>query len=350
MDKIVYLAVAGSGKTYNLCNRIKKDKRNLIIAFTHQNLNNIRRELINKYKLIPGNTDIVTFHSFIYNDFLKPYEYVVWERYTNNEKIKTKGITLKNPPEFIYKRYNPHYVTDEKIGHYIDSLTHKYYCSRISKLIHKCGKRGILYKGIKRLENFYDSIYVDEFQDFRKQDYEVLNDIIKGVKVPCYLYGDFFQHSVSGVNNSGKPFKDKTYENFIKDLKNKGFIVNTTDLLKSRRCPESICEVVRNHLNIEIYSTKCNEGKINVVDDYDNILEILLDNNIVKLFYNNSKKQVCNGINWGYSKGDTYPKTCIIIPKDFNLTEINRNKLYVALTRSKGDVYIVYKNDYDKCI
>ena len=42
MDKRVVLAVAGSGKTYYLCNILDETKRNIIIAYTNENIKNIR--------------------------------------------------------------------------------------------------------------------------------------------------------------------------------------------------------------------------------------------------------------------------------------------------------------------
>lgn len=59
-------------------------------------------------------------------------------------------------------------------------------------------------------------------------------------------------------------------------------------------------------------------------------------------------------INWGYSKGDTYKK-CVILTKKFgNLKEIDdivhdstANKLYVAMTRTEGDLYILIKSKFD---
>ena len=350
MDKVVYLAVAGSGKTYSLCNSINKEKRNFIIAFTNQNISNIRRELLENFQCIPENTSITTFHSFIYNDFLRPYEYVVWDKYTNKKPIKTMGITIKDAPESTYPQFNPYYIKDSEIGHYIDSITKKYYCGRISKLISKCGITGIINKGVNRLEKFYDCLYIDEFQDFRKYDYDVLNNIVKRIKIPCYLYGDFYQHSVSGTNNYGKPFENKTYEDFIRELEEKGFLVDVTTLKDSRRCSNDVCKFVREKLEIEIYSQGKNEGEIRFITDYDDIKRIILDDDIVKLFYNNAKKQNCRGINWGYSKGDTYLETCIIIPDNFNLTDINTNKFYVALTRSKGNVYLLNAKDYKGCL
>ena len=37
MAKKVILAVAGAGKTYYICHKIDPAKRNLILAFTHEN-------------------------------------------------------------------------------------------------------------------------------------------------------------------------------------------------------------------------------------------------------------------------------------------------------------------------
>ena len=45
MDKRVILAVAGAGKTYTLCKNVDANKRNIILAFTNQNIKNISKEL-----------------------------------------------------------------------------------------------------------------------------------------------------------------------------------------------------------------------------------------------------------------------------------------------------------------
>lgn len=45
MAKRIILAVAGAGKTYHICHKIDPTKRNLIIAFTHENIHNIQKEL-----------------------------------------------------------------------------------------------------------------------------------------------------------------------------------------------------------------------------------------------------------------------------------------------------------------
>lgn len=49
MGKRVILAVAGAGKTYHICHNINPDKKNLILAFTHENIYNITKELTKSF-------------------------------------------------------------------------------------------------------------------------------------------------------------------------------------------------------------------------------------------------------------------------------------------------------------
>ena len=81
MDKKVILAVAGAGKTYHICHSIDFSKRNLILAYTNRNVSNIEKELNdNNEKNIY--TKVFTFHKFLYNFFIRPYEISisVWKR------------------------------------------------------------------------------------------------------------------------------------------------------------------------------------------------------------------------------------------------------------------------------
>ena len=65
MAKRVILAVAGAGKTYHICHSIDPAKRNLVLAFTHENAFNIQRELIDAFGAIPELTTVSTFDSFV---------------------------------------------------------------------------------------------------------------------------------------------------------------------------------------------------------------------------------------------------------------------------------------------
>ena len=79
--------------------------------------------------------------------------------------------------------------------------------------------------------------------------------------------------------------------------------------------------------------------------------EILSNDDVVKLVEKNAKECPFNAINWSYSKGDTYQKVCVILTTnldhlktsaiDPSISVITKNKLYVALTRTASELYLM---------
>lgn len=81
---------------------------------------------------------------------------------------------------------------------------------------------------------------------------------------------------------------------------------------------------------------------------------ILMDNQIIKLHYQNGAKAGTCHKNWGETKGeDCYQDVCVMLNKKTaseraagrlsELPQSTKNKLYVAITRAKGNVYLVNK-------
>ncbi len=131
--------------------------------------------------------------------------------------------------------------------------------------------------------------------------------------------------------------------------------MDETTLIRSRRCSEEICSFVRKKLNIPIQSAGINSG---AVIRPTNIREIIDDKGIVKLVYENAARYSFRAVNWSYSKGDTYESACVILngttekllEEDFSADELKTvtlNKLYVALTRSKGNLYIITPDEFE---
>ena len=81
MAKRVILAVAGAGKTYHICHEIDPTKRNLILAFTHENIYNIQKELCDAHGCVPELTTVSTFDSFVYHQLVLPYEPSIAEHF-----------------------------------------------------------------------------------------------------------------------------------------------------------------------------------------------------------------------------------------------------------------------------
>ena len=53
MDKRIILAVAGSGKTYHIVEKLNDTKKFLIITYTINNTENLRNAIINKFGYVP---------------------------------------------------------------------------------------------------------------------------------------------------------------------------------------------------------------------------------------------------------------------------------------------------------
>lgn len=367
MANKVILAVAGAGKTYTICNSIDPEKNNLILAFTHQNIHNINNELNKKFGKIPDNTLIMTFDSFKFRFIVSPYLPTILSCF-NNESIKINGITMKEPPTqgyFSFNRYVPnlYYDKKDKLEHYIyknKQNVNQFYLERLSELIIFVHKRNkFLNRVINNFNLFFNSIYIDEFQDFREFDYELI-ELLTPKLNNVTLVGDFYQHSVAAKKNKGKPYeKNPTKELFKSYLASKTINVDDTTLIKTKRCPSAICEFISKKLNIEINADNSNDGKVYFITEPLNIKNILENENIIKLTFKESNKYNFKCINWSYSKGDTYDNVCVILTSkfenidldNFKLQDIDQstiNKLYVAFTRTKGNLYVIKESVFKK--
>lgn len=372
MAKKIILAVAGAGKTYHICHKLDPTKKNLIIAYTHENIHNIQKELCDAYGQVPQLTTVMTFDAFVYHNLILPYEPSI-ANYFGTPGFKSRGICLFEPPQQRIKNkkgemvFNPLYRKKDELAHYTTKKL-QYYCTNLSELALQVKKErdSLIKRAATRLNLFYDFILIDEFQDFREFDYEVIIKLAKYLN-EILLVGDYYQHSVSARNNTGKPFKNKkstiSYVDYIEQMKKNGFEVDTTTLSKSRRCSEDICDYVCKKLKINITSNGEHKGKVIWADN--NPREILANNKIIKLVYNDADKYTFPTINWSYAKGDTLNCVCVILTtsleniddENFNYKKIpisTINKLYVAMTRSRGDLYLMKnstlkKIDYNKC-
>ena len=142
MDKRVILAVAGAGKTYTLCKNVDDNKRNIILAFTNQNIKNIVKELNENHDKPIENTYVYTFDSFMYNFFIRPYEPIISKHFGKIDFV-SKGVSLITPPpKQLNNRPNPKYKDNSKFEHYV--INDKYYCDNLSELILR-KKENIIY-------------------------------------------------------------------------------------------------------------------------------------------------------------------------------------------------------------
>lgn len=339
MDKTLILAVAGAGKTTEIINNIKKDDKTLIITYTENNYNILKNNIIKKFKGIPDNIKIYTYFTFLYRFCFLPLK----------KGFKVKGLDFNSNPN--------KYIKAKDINYYYNRVSKKMYHNRLAKICSDYFIDDI----IKRIEKYFNYIYIDEIQDFVSHDFNLLLNLIK-TNCNILLVGDFYQHTFDTSrdgNVNSNLYND--YDNYINKIKNSdsNIKVDTVNFLKSKRCSKQVCEFITEYLKIKIESYNNHDSIIREIDDENTIEKIANDDNIVKLFYQNSKKyDMKNKDNWGNSKGNTYINTCVVLNKNsyekykkHKLNELpssTKNKLYVALSRATNDVYIINEKYLDK--
>lgn len=334
MDKKLVLAVAGSGKTTEIINKVNYDDKTIIITYTENNYNNIRNKIIKKFNEIPPNVRIYTYFSFLYKFCFLPLK----------KNLDVKGID--------YNIIKNKWATAKDWAYYMNIGNKKMYHCRLAKLCNE-----LLITQIKnRLKKYFDNIYIDEIQDFSGHDFNFLLSIIQ-CDCNIFLVGDYYQHTYD-TSRDGNVNKNlyTNYDNYINKFKisTPELVFDNTSFLKSKRCSKDVCSFIKEQLNIKIESYFNHISTVKEITDEEEIKNIITNPTIVKLFYQNSKKyDIKNVDNWGNSKGETYDNVCVILNentyklyKNNNLNTLapaTKNKLYVACSRPRQNLYIVYE-------
>lgn len=332
-DKRLILAVAGSGKTKYLIDHLNLDKRFLIVTYTNTSLDLIKSRIIKKFGYLPQNIKTQTYFEFIYGFCIKPF--VLF-------KYNLKGIYWEPAPEFTI------YLANTNRDKYLTKNRFLYH-NRLGKFVEF---ENIIDDVKERLEKFYDHFFYDEFQDLGGHDFNFITNIAQA-NIDFLFVGDFFQNtyvtSYDGKVN-GTLYSD--INDYCGKLKANKVHIDTETLGNSYRCSPTICSFISKNLGIAIDSNRKDETSIIKIVDRENALKIIEDNSIIKLVYDKSNERNYFAKNWGECKGeDDYNDTCIILNKTtakiffkekFNeLKPRTKNKLYVALTRTRGNCYLI---------
>jgi len=331
MDKRVIFAVAGSGKTTYIVDNLCLNKRAIVLTYTTNNYENLKDGIIKRWGYIPSNISVMTYFNFLYSYCYKP---VLSYRYSAG------GINWKPNPNL--------YEPLAKRSHFIDAKN-RLYSNRIAKLlIHE----KVDHLVVERLEKFCDSIYIDEIQDFGGNDFNLLR-VIASAKINVLFVGDFYQHTYdTSRDGSTNGSLHNSYGMYQAQFRSMGLTIDTTTLVKSHRCNPEICEFITKQLGIHIESNRTDKSMWYVISMENEAEKLFKDSNVVKLFYDEHLAYKCFSNNWGASKGlDNYSDVCVVMNRNswkhledgilHKLKPGTKNKLYVAISRTKGNLYFV---------
>lgn len=340
MDKRVIFAVAGAGKTTHIVAGLNLERRFLLITYTDNNLLNLRNKIIEKFGFFPPNIVLHSYFTFLHIFCFKPFLLM---------RMRTKGINFDPPPQYtrMLKRSNDAFYVD---GH------SRLYHNRIATLL---DTKGVVGDVTRRIEKYFDMVCVDEVQDIGGYDFELLT-AISGSNVNVLLVGDFYQHTyVTSQDGAKNKNLHDDFEKYKKRFEKAGLTVDTTSLAKSYRCSQTVCNFIREHLGIEIHSHFDRVTDVESLDKQGDADLLHACEKTVKLFYQEHQKYGCYSQNWGSSKGaDHYQDVCVVLNgtafkalKSGNVRDVSpitKNKLYVACSRPRGNLYLISDQMFKK--
>ena len=212
---------------------------------------------------------------------------------------------------------------------------------------------------IDRLSRIYSHIFIDEVQDLAGYDLDLLK-LLFNCKTITLLVGDPRQGTYS-TNSSSKnsKFKKSGIVNFFEDRKI-DIETDTDSLTINYRCIPAICDL-SNKLFPNLQKTTSGNNEIS---GHDGIF-LVKKHDVNKYLYKFMPMQLRDSIktevnehyrvmNFGESKGLSFDRVLIyptkpivnwLIDHQSDLVPTSRSKFYVAITRAKYSVGIVY--DYN---
>ncbi|AOT71414.1 UvrD-helicase domain-containing protein [Geosporobacter ferrireducens] len=352
------IAAAGAGKTTFLVKEALKQREGnvLITTYTQANEEEIRKKIFEINKCIPENITIQTWFSFLLQHGVRPYQGCLCERKINGMVLVNSQSAVKYSKNGIPVCYKEE---DDLEKHYFTE-TFKIYSDKLSKFVFKCNQKS---NGsvIDRLSRIYSHIFIDEVQDLAGYDLELIKLLLNSTS-NVLLVGD--PRQVTYLTHNEKKhakYKDGKIKDFIKNECYKSNCeIDEETLNLSHRNNELICKF-SSKLYPNFRICRSNQKETTTHDgiflvkkqDIEKYLEIynpvqLRDN--IKVELNKDYK----AINFGDSKGLTFERVLIYPTKPFldwvknnnnELKSISRSKFYVAITRAKYSVGIVY--DYN---
>ena len=355
MTNKLIIAAAGSGKTTLLIKSALKitNERTVITTFTEANEEEIKKKFYEINGCIPPNIVIQTWFSFLIQHGVKPYQNAIFD-----EDIK--GLLLVNKKsgyKYTNRFGNPvYYAEDECLKHYMNS-SNLIYSDKLSKFVVRSNERtnGLV---IKRISKIYQHIFIDEVQDMAGYDLEIIKLLLKS-NSNLIMVGDPRQVTYHTHDETKyKRYSEGKICDFISnECDNSNVEIDTTTLNKTYRNNKEICtfanSIYPNMAPCSFFNKeKTNHDGIFFIksEDVEKYLDVY---NPMQLRdkVNVSVNENYGAMNFGDAKGLTFERVLIyptkpmldwIINHNKELKFKSRSRLYVAVTRARSSVAIIY--------
>lgn len=275
----IKVAGAGAGKTTTMSDSIIDSYNNSLphrniycIAFTNNAADNIKEKIKLKLGCVPNRIKISTIHSFLYQEIIKPYYFLLF----NKDYKKVSSMELPSTPKWANYKINE---LDKN-----DILHIKVIPQRAKWVfVKKSSDTSAQNKARKTIRatffEYCESIFIDEAQDIDKDFFEILNKFIDlGIN----------------VNIVGDPKQDLKGFGKLNELISK-FGNNVEYINTCHRCPN-------NHINLsnsivddlQKQNSNKSSGKITVAFENEIDVSSFIESSEFDLKYISEKNSVFN--------------------------------------------------------
>jgi DNA helicase-2/ATP-dependent DNA helicase PcrA len=374
------VAAAGAGKTTFLVREALKIKNEkvLILTYTEANEAEIKRKLLKEnagQTSIPSNITIQKWFSFLLQHGVKPYQgscnQILFDKRINGMEFvaERSGFRYSSLNKITRKPFNVYWGEDDFDKFYFNK-GFKIFSDKLSKFVCRCNEKsnGEL---LQRLSNIYSYILIDEVQDLAGYDLDILKLLFKS-PINVLLVGDprqvtYLTHHEAQYST----YKDGRIKEFLLDnCKKLQVDIDETTLKYSHRNNKEICNFSSKLYPNLAKSEPCSCANCrSEVSEHKGIYLVRKDDveDYKKEFLPTVLKYRDSAFpewNFGKSKGLDFMRV-LIVPTDTivkylldgALTKVVKGKskpafdiakFYVALTRAKYSVGVIYDYDDDE--
>ncbi|OYU47862.1 MAG: ATP-dependent DNA helicase [Rhizobiales bacterium PAR1] len=364
------IAAAGSGKTTYLVRQALavEEKRVLITTYTESNEEEIRRKFFEIHGSVPANVHIQTWFSLLIEHGVKPFQGKLFDW----EVAGMLLVSEKSGSRGRDRQGRPMYWGEEDFQRCYFDRRNRVYSDKLARLVMRCNEAadGAV---IERLSRIFPLILVDEVQDLAGHDLDILTALFRSPS-NVVMVGDPRQVTyVTHLETRLKKYRDGGIADFVRaELPRKVTCdIDVASLMTSHRNSTAICE-----LSSKLYpklaaatACKCAECRQPVPDDAGlfivqrrDLPRYIETRRPVQLRWSSSVKIApadLPALTFGRSKGLGFDRVIVYPTKEMMdwlknsqsaLKAETRAKLYVALTRARHSVAVVYDIAHDEIV
>ncbi len=185
----IIIAAAGGGKTTRIVKHAlaNESERSALLTYTQNNVREIQKAIYRLKASIPPHIEVWSWFSFLLRELARPYQSSLHDR-------RIDGIY------WVEGRSAP-YAKQSDIRRFYFHNKNQIYSDKLARFICECNKAsgGSV---IRRLEQRFERLYIDEIQDMAGYDIEVIELMLRS-RVKLTLVGDHRQATFR-TNNAAK--------------------------------------------------------------------------------------------------------------------------------------------------